>query len=892
MGVDGDITVDRQRAAVAEEHEALGIDVRNGVIEIKGGESLRAAVEVEDRGLSGVVHHQGRAGVELLSPARRDPDHARVEVGIAAGPVGDDRHVHRQDARAALGDMMVGATADGSQRPGERRVAVVRAEAGIALRARVDGERTRAGQGTERVAIGDFPGRAGVDDDRSRVGDDAGAADDLTGGDDERSGEGVRAREREHARTGLGETTRAADDAAHREVVRDRREVDETVAARKVDRVAVRGGRAREDTGGRTGVTEGRAVADVDRLVDAEAQGAGTGSAGVAEDEDAAVDHRVPRVGVGAGQRDDAGTGGNQAGDRADRREILDRRADRQAARIEVLDDQVTAGRADLEAAGGAGDREGVGAGDEQAADGGAEGEVERGEIERLRSSRIGDLERADGGGGGRLGLARAEGIVDRTDGGAGDRQRQVADGADGDAGTRRGGGGADHHGRAVGDRGDGRVGRDARTGDVHAGDEAGSTARVQREARAGRRGVDREREAHAGIDARDAGAGRDTRAAHTHADDEAGGVGGGDDRRSRGGRGSGDGERRRERDRRRGGGRTAGDGDRRSRDQAGQREGSAGGSGGKPVVVRTVGEDRAAVAVDQFGGASGGGGDLGVRRSGHEQGAGVGGGAESKRAEHELRERRVAGDDGDLAAVLVDGDVTERLAGGEAGATLEREITARDRERSGRHERGQRGAVGEVEDDGAAGDEGRTGVRARDGRIHRERTGTLLGDGEPSIVDGRGQLAAEDRTGVIAADGEGGRRGAGGVQDIAAAGKRADDLAGVVDVEGRARGDGQRRAVRQHVAGLGLERAGVDDRGAAVGVSDREQERSRAVLRDAAARDQRAGLDFDRARAVEDDVRLVGTEAAGERDLARGGGRSDRQLVVEIHQGLDVVRA
>ena len=625
--------------------------------------------------------------------------------------------------------------------------------------------------------------------------------------------------------------------------------------------------------------------------MEAETQGAGTGSSGVVEDEDATVDHRVPGVGVGAGQRGDAGSRGNQASDGGNGRVVLDRRADGQAARVEVLDDQVAAAGADLEAAG-TRNRESIRARDEQTARGGAEGEVERSEIERLRSRRIRDLERADRGGGGRLGLACAEGIVDRTDGGAGDRQRQVADASDGDARTRRGGGGADHHGRSVGDRGDGRVGRNTRTGDVHAGDEARSTTGVQREARAGRRGVDREREAHAGIDARDAGAGRDTRAAHTHADDEAGGVGGGDDRRSRGGRGSGDGERRRERDRRRGGGRTAGDGDRRSRDQAGQRVGSAGGSRGKPVVVRAVGEDRATVAVDQFSGARSRGGDLGVRRSGDEERTGVRRSSEAERAQHELRERRVAGDDGDLTAVLVDGDVTERLGDGEASATLEREVAARDRQRSDAHQRGQRAAVGEVEDDRTARDERRTGVRARGGRIHRERAGTVLGDGEPTSVDRGGEPAAEGGAGVVATDGEGGRRGAGGVQDIAAAGKRADDLAGVVDVEGRACGDGQRRAIRQHVASLRLERAGVDDCGAAVGIRDREQQGSRAVLRDATARNQRAGLDFDRTRAGEDDVRLVGTEAASECDLTRGGGRSDCQLVVEIHQGLNVVRA
>ena len=97
MGVDGDITVNRQRAAIAKEYEALGVDVRNGVIEIKGGESLRAAVEVEDRGLSGVVHHQGRAGVELLSPAGGDADDPPIDPSIPSRPVGDGRHVHGDD---------------------------------------------------------------------------------------------------------------------------------------------------------------------------------------------------------------------------------------------------------------------------------------------------------------------------------------------------------------------------------------------------------------------------------------------------------------------------------------------------------------------------------------------------------------------------------------------------------------------------------------------------------------------------------------------------------------------------------------------------------------------------------------------------------------------------
>ena len=67
-------------------------------------------------------------------------------------------------------------------------------------------------------------------------------------------------------------------------------------------------------------------------------------------------------------------------------------------------------------------------------ADGGAEGEVERGEIERLGSRRIGDLERADGGGGGAERLAGVNGIIDRSGRSTGERQRQVTDGADGDA--------------------------------------------------------------------------------------------------------------------------------------------------------------------------------------------------------------------------------------------------------------------------------------------------------------------------------------------------------------------------------------------------------------------------------------------------------------------------
>ena len=97
-GVDGDIAVDRQRAAIAKEDEALGVDIRNCVIKIEGGESLGAAVEVEDRGLGGVVHHQRRGGIELLGHARRDTDYARVEVSVAAHPSRGHGHRHRPDA--------------------------------------------------------------------------------------------------------------------------------------------------------------------------------------------------------------------------------------------------------------------------------------------------------------------------------------------------------------------------------------------------------------------------------------------------------------------------------------------------------------------------------------------------------------------------------------------------------------------------------------------------------------------------------------------------------------------------------------------------------------------------------------------------------------------------
>ena len=75
--------------------------------------------------------------------------------------------------------------------------------------------------------------------------------------------------------------------------------------------MAVGSGDVRENAGGRTGVAKGGTVADVNRLGDTETEGAGAGDAGVTEDEDAGVDHRVPRVGIGAGKRGDAGTRGN-----------------------------------------------------------------------------------------------------------------------------------------------------------------------------------------------------------------------------------------------------------------------------------------------------------------------------------------------------------------------------------------------------------------------------------------------------------------------------------------------------------------------------------------------------------------------------------------------------
>ena len=68
-GIDVDVTAERQRATVAEQDEALGGDGRVAVVEVERTDALRAAVEVEDRRLGGVVDRVGGGGVELLTRA-------------------------------------------------------------------------------------------------------------------------------------------------------------------------------------------------------------------------------------------------------------------------------------------------------------------------------------------------------------------------------------------------------------------------------------------------------------------------------------------------------------------------------------------------------------------------------------------------------------------------------------------------------------------------------------------------------------------------------------------------------------------------------------------------------------------------------------------------------
>ena len=496
MGVDGDVTVDRQRAAVAEQHEALGLDARGLVIEGKAGEGLRAAVEVEDRGLQGIVHDQRRTGVELLAHARSDTDHARIEVGVAARPVGSGRHGHRQDARALLGEVMVVAGTDGGKRTREGRIGIILTQTRIALRTGVDGERTRAGEGAERIRIRHFPGRAGIDDHRGIVADDVGAGEDLTLGDGERTGEAVGTGQGQAAEAGLGQTTRTADDAGDGQVRGCRGDIDEPAAARDGEGMAVRR-RAGRQRPGAAGVTERGAVADDDGLGDTVAEGARAGNAGAAEGEDARVDGDVTREGAGAREGQQAGARLDEAGDTRGGGMILDRGADGEAAGIVLVDDDLTRGvGTDLEAAGRAADRIRIGTGDEQAAAVDAEAEVERAEGQDLGGGVAGSLQGEHLRSGG-LGLRAQDGVVTR-----GERHADVGERA-GVGGARGGTHAAEDVGRAGRDRAEpvvvGSVGEDRAAGAVDVFGRLGARRgdlgvgrRGKQQGAAGRRGGER----------------------------------------------------------------------------------------------------------------------------------------------------------------------------------------------------------------------------------------------------------------------------------------------------------------------------------------------------------------------------------------------------------------
>ena len=104
------------------------------------------------------------------------------------------------------------------------------------------------------------------------------------------------------------------------------------------------------------------------------------------------------------------------------------------------MDDEVTARSADLETAGGAGNRVGVGAGDEQAAARGAEGEVDDAEGQTLAGSRRRDLERAQRRGGG-LRLRCGQIVIGGGHTGARAGQAGVGSGGEPREDERRGGG-------------------------------------------------------------------------------------------------------------------------------------------------------------------------------------------------------------------------------------------------------------------------------------------------------------------------------------------------------------------------------------------------------------------------------------------------------------------
>ena len=520
--------------------------------------------------------------------------------------------------------------------------------------------------------------------------------------------------------------------------------------------MAVRGGTGGEGRGRsvRTDVTQRRAIRETDRRGDTTAQRTGAGNPVVAISQDTCVDGDRAGEGIVTGEGQEAGAGLDEVRDARAGGLVLDRRADGQAAGIELMDDEVTGRiRADAQAAGAA-DRVGVRAGDEDTAAVGTEAEVEGAEREGLRGAGAVDLEREDIRGRGGLGLAAAEGVVTRGDGAADRRE-----------GT---------------------------------------------------------------------GVGLAGRGAHAAEDD------------------------------------------------------GAGARGAEPIEVRAVGEDRAAVAVDVFGGARRRGGDLRVGGSRHEERAAGGrAGGNSQATEREARERGVARDDGEHATALAGGETTEGLGGSEAGAADHRETTGLDGDRRGGEKGLEGAAVGEIQDEGAALDRGRAGVGAGDRGREGEDARTQLGD---SQVGGRGrgsELTRERGGSIGATDGESASR-ASRIGHEAGAGQRPHGLIGrVVEVEGRARGDRHHRAVRKHAVGVRDERARVDDRGAAMGRSRAETEDACVVLDEVAAGDEAARRDFDFAGAGDDDLGLAGTQAAGEADLAR---RRDGQRVVEVDQRGDLI--
>ena len=738
LGVDPDVAAKSQRAAIAQQDEALGVDVRRSIEKVQRTHPLGAAVKVEDRRLGGIVDDEGGGRVELLAETVGDADHAGVDVGVATDPGRRDRHGDRPDARTALRNIV---TLRAREHAAEGGVGIIRTEAGITSRSAGDKERAGTSKRTNGIAARHRPGRTRVDRHRN-VADtirvtatiDRSAADKSTGRDDERSGESVVTSQRKGARSGLGETAGAADDAVEGEGDAGRGDFDRPHPAGEVESVAVRRGRRAAAHGaGHTGIAEGRAAGDEDGLGDAETERTGTRGGGVAEGQHAAVDEGVVGVGIRAAEHGHTGAGHDKVGQLRTRREILDTRRDGQGRGGVVMDDEVAsrraAARAGLEAARGRGaDGEGVGAREKQAAEAGAEGDVVGAEREGLAGGRGRDLQGADRSRD-RLGLRGGEEAV-----------------------------------------GGGRAGGGVRQADV------------------------------------------------------------------------------------------------RTRSQTRQDERSRAAGGGQPVEVDAVGEHRAAGADDAVGRDVGRGGDLRVDRGGEKERAGVraAAGAEAEGAEVEAGDVGVAGDDRNDAAVPIDVDRAERLRRGKAGTTAHREDgSALQREGRVAHERGLGAAVGEIEQEGAALERGGAGVIAGDRRREGERAAAELGDVE--TVGGRGgERAGEGGARVVAAERESRCGRARRIQDEAGAAERADELAGVVEVESRAGGHGERAAVRQDVAGLGAEGALVDERGAAVAVvAGREQQDAGTGLDDVAARDERAGDDVRRARAGESDVRLAGTQAS-----------------------------